>query len=414
MKENNFKFLARLLTLAIVCLGISGCSDSDNGDTPLTPGKMKVNNCTILNIDPEITGETSFSWEVTKSASALYSLTDNTSRTPQFIAVIPGEYELTVTAGNQTRVITITVEEEKKYSAYISNVFEYFPAVGQFINELPEYEDGDTAETMRKKAENEIKGSDATMITLGGFGGYVTFGFDHTIANISGKRDFRILGNAFWAAANPNPDAPNRGGSCEPGVIMVAYDKNKNGKPDDDEWYEIAGSEHSNPKTIKNYEITYYRPDPSKTPVLDERYQWASDIEYIKWTDNQGGSGYKAKNIYHSQNYFPKWIKEDKITLKGTLLPNNAIDESGEGTYWVLYSFEWGYADNAPNNDDESAIDIDWAVDKNGNKVHLPGIDFIKVYSGVNQEAGWLGETSTEVAGAYDLHLSGISIDTRK
>jgi hypothetical protein len=22
---------------------------------------------------------------------------------------------------------------------------------------------------------------------------------------------------------------------------MVAYDKNKNGKPDDDEWYEIAG-----------------------------------------------------------------------------------------------------------------------------------------------------------------------------
>ena len=28
------------------------------------------------------------------------------------------------------------------------------------------------------------------------------------------------------------------------GVIMVAYDKNQNGMPDEDEWYEIAGSAH--------------------------------------------------------------------------------------------------------------------------------------------------------------------------
>ncbi|MFV0220190.1 hypothetical protein OBK23_11010 [Empedobacter falsenii] len=37
--------------------------------------------------------------------------------------------------------------------------------------------------------------------------------------------------------------------------------------------------------------------------------------------------------------------------------------------------------------------------------VKLLGIDFIKVYTATNQEAGWLGEISTEVAGAYDLHL---------
>jgi hypothetical protein len=29
----------------------------------------------------------------------------------------------------------------------------------------------------------------------------------------------------------------------------------------------------------------------------------------------------------------------------------------------------------------------------------------MKIYTGVNQEAGWLGEVSTEVAGAYDLHF---------
>jgi hypothetical protein len=69
-------------------------------------------------------------------------------------------------------------------------------------------------------------------------------------------------------------------------------------------------------------------------------------------------------------------------------------------------SYDYGYADNAPNNDEASNIDMSWAVDKNGKYVKLPGIDFIKVYTGINQEAGWLGEVSTEVAGAYDLHLN--------
>lgn len=62
------------------------------------------------------------------------------------------------------------------------------------------------------------------MISLGGFGGYVVVGFDHTIANVVGKRDFRVLGNAFYSADNPDINAPE-GGSCEPGVVMVAYDK---------------------------------------------------------------------------------------------------------------------------------------------------------------------------------------------
>ncbi len=46
---------------------------------------------------------------------------------------------------------------------------------------------------------------------------------------------------------------------------MVAYDKNKNGKPDDDEWYEIAGSEYFKNETLKNYNITYFKPDENKT-----------------------------------------------------------------------------------------------------------------------------------------------------
>lgn len=243
-------------------------------------------------------------------------------------------------------------------------------------------------------------GSNTTMISLGGFGGYVVFGFDHTIPNMNG-RDFKVLGNAFWG----NEANEARAGSCEPGIIMVAYDRNKNGKPDEDEWYEIAGSEYFKNTTVKNYEITYFKPDASKTPVTGTEF-WQVNNEYIKWQDNAGKSGYKAQNVFHDQSYYPLWIADASYTLKGTRIADNFYDQSGEGSYWVGKSFEFGYADNAPNNDEASNIDISWAVDKNGKYIKLPGIDFVKIYTAINQEAGWLGEVSTEVSGAYDLHLN--------
>ena len=64
----------------------------------------------------------------------------------------------------------------------------------------------------------------------------------------------------------------------------------------------------------------------------------------------------------------------------------------------------YGYADNLPNND-EQGIDIGWAVDENRQPVNLDFIDFVRIYNGMNQSAASLGETSTEVAGAHDLHL---------
>ena len=50
-----------------------------------------------------------------------------------------------------------------------------------------------------------------------------------------------------------------------------------------------------------------------------------------------------------------------------------------------------------------------------GNKLALDHIDFVRVYSAQNQMCGWLGETSTEVSGAEDLHLQkSISAKSRK
>lgn len=305
-------------------------------------------------------------------------------------------------------------------TAYITKVLDFMPAVGQFTNDLPKYSEGDTQEIMNQKVLSAIGNNKKGMISLGGFGGYVVVGFDHTIENIAGKRDFRVLANAFYANANPDPNAPE-GGSCEPGVIMVAYDANKNGIPDDNEWYEIAGSAHEDPtkelwyqkaldngndvKTHFDYQITYYRPE--KEPNSEEEME-----TYIRWEDNLGNKGYKVKNIYHNQCYFPLWSGKDKITFRGTCLPQNGVDESGAGNYYVLYKFRYGYADNEVNNKDESAIDISWAVNSKGQKVNLPGVDFIKIYTGVNQENGWLGECSTEITGVEDLHILKVDIDT--
>ena len=102
--------------------------------------------------------------------------------------------------------------------------------------------------------------------------------------------------------------------------------------------------------------------------------------------------------------------RQDSLTFRGTCLPQNAVDEAGDGSYFVLYKFAYGYADNDTNSSNGSAIDIDWAVDRQGNAVRLPGVDFIMIYTGVNQESGRLGECSTEVSGVEDLHLLGVEI----
>ncbi|MDR3338633.1 MAG: DUF4465 domain-containing protein [Candidatus Symbiothrix sp.] len=293
--------------------------------------------------------------------------------------------------------------EKQAISPYIYKVYDFLPAPGQFVNDLPEYESGDNSREMALKAEESIEGQEKILVSLGGYGGYIVFGFDHPVVNVPGQYDFKILGNAFYANANPNPDAPKEGGSCEPGIVMVAYDANGNGRPDD-EWYELAGSEYYNPETIHNYKITYYKPTADKIPTPDMNYPYLNDTTYIKWIDNQGKQGYISRNVYHHQSYWPEWIEADCLVFEGTKLADNYIDESGKGSYYVQYAYAWGYVDTHPNTDERSNFNIEWAVDKNGNKVHLPTVHFIKVYTGVNQYCGWLGETSTEVMGAEDLH----------
>jgi hypothetical protein len=291
-------------------------------------------------------------------------------------------------------------------SPYLYKVYDFLPAPGQFVNYIPDWEDGDTYADMIARVEENICGEETPgMISLGSFGGYVIVGFDHPVVNVSGEYDFKIFGNAYVS------NLYSSGGSCEPGIVMVSVDENGDGIPNDT-WYELAGSAYSNSR--HNYEITYYRPDENKTKQPSTTDNYINDVTYVRWTSNNpdAAEGYVCRNVFHSQSYWPQWYEGDTMTFRGTLLPTNAEDlGTGGSQYWVQYFFDWGYVDNLPTATDPG-FNIDWAVDSNGNSVKLKQIDFIKIYCAENQSCGWLGETSTEVCGGRDLHPDAVAAVT--
>ncbi|MHC5352619.1 cell surface protein [Myroides sp. LJL115] len=407
-----------ILLIAIFSLGIWSCSNDDHliadEDEIILTGPLqlaesyKVDRSTWLDIYPKL-GEFSnptVVWTQKKYNSVDKEIFLGNDPFLEFISLDLGTYTIRVTVSDFQQEVeqefeVEVVQEKKRFVSHITRVFDFQPAYGQFVNKYPAYTQGDTKVEMLHKVQELLSKPKADLVSLGGFGGFIEFGFDHSIVNVPGQADFRVLGNAFIAQENQILTT----GASEPGIILVAQDKNRNGKPDPNEWYEIAGSEYHNAKTIKNYQITYYKPtadlDAAKGQVL----------EYVKWSDNQGNQGYKPKNASHQQSYYPLWIEHSSITFEGTLLPDNANKTQNS---WSYTMYDYGYADNYPNTHDKSAIDISWAVDKDGNKVHLKAIDFIRVYSGVNQQVGILGESSTEITGAVDLHLEQINISTIK
>lgn len=262
-------------------------------------------------------------------------------------------------------------------SPYISAIYDYQPAPGQFVNENVGSPEG----------AKQIVGGTSSLLHLGAFGGYVVFGFDHSILNRNGA-DLAIYGN---------PSKPPLELS-EPGIVMVSKDVNRNGLPDD-AWYELAGSEHSAATTAKGYKVTYYNP---------------GGIKDVPWKDNQGRTGVIEINTFHDHSYYPLFAtNQDSITFEGTLLKSTFGPIPGTDTY-VNTGFPWGYTDNWATDDTKdpyatnlyNSFDISWAVNAEGKAVSLTAIDFVKVYTGQLEKGGAdIGEISTEIRGAVDLNM---------
>lgn len=275
-------------------------------------------------------------------------------------------------------------------SPFISTIFEYCPAPGQFINTVY----GGPA------AAQSLVGTTKGIVSLGSAGGYLIGGFDHTITNHPDNPygiDFTVFGNA-------------NAYSSEPAAVYVMKDENQNHLPDDT-WYLLAGSDSYFSTSVKDYEITYQNPGSNA----------ASDIP---WADNQGNDGFLLANSFHLQPYYPlddsfPNINNIQYTLKG--LKIEARVDSSNTSFIITQKLPFGFADNTPRNlsyqgwepdnpytpevegTGGDGFDISWAVDELGNPVTLDGIDFIKLQTAVNQQAGWLGEMSPEICGIVDV-----------
>lgn len=252
-------------------------------------------------------------------------------------------------------------------NSFVTKLIDYQPAPGQFIN----------TDLGNMVAANTVIGKKG-MVSLGAWGGFIVLGFDHSVINQADKDDVIIYGNPMTTFA-------------EPGIVWVMEDTNGNGLADDT-WYEVAGSEFNKPGYQRNYAVTYSKPAADATPV--------------PWIDSDGIPGTVKTNTYHRQAYFPDMKDKDgkaitMYTLKGSKLPSSNINQSN-GAMVISTPFDWGYADNTVDGD---KIDIANAVDQNGKKVVLKGINFIKIQTGIQADLGWLGELSTEVVGVEDISL---------
>ena len=294
-----------------------------------------------------------------------------------FVACEETEPEIIDGYTGATLIDTLEVGDSVRFPDFL---IDFLPAPGQFVNIAP---------GLPEHAESII--GQTGLVSLGGYGGYITVGFNSPITNDSTHAygvDFSVIGNAYE-------------GSSEPGIVMVMEDNNHNGKADE-QWYELQGEDYQSKGTYHNYELTYYNIDDTT----------------VTWKDNLGESGTVLRNGYHAQSYYPasdiyNTANADSITFKGTKLSSKSYEDSPG--HWVNPSFGYGYADNhqvnygvalnIPDNPTTEALegcggdafDLDWAIDDQGNKVILDSVYFVKVYCAIADANPVIGDVSTEV-----------------
>jgi hypothetical protein len=273
-------------------------------------------------------------------------------------------------------------------SPFISEVSDYTPGPGQHINAAP---------WGYPASMNTIAGGIDGSLSLGAYGGHVSFSFDHPVENDPDNPygiDLTIFGNAMTDLA-------------EPAQVLVSKDVNWNGIMDDP-WYRIAGSDHFFSDSENNCFIEYFNP---------------GGPEDIPWESEYGETGFIYTNPAHTQPYYPQNDSFPIVDPLSYILSGTRIQGSIDTTnpaFVKSHQRAFGYADNHPRgsapynipdnpytagieNSGGDAIDISWAVDSMGNYVELDMIHFVQVHTAVVGDLGWLGEVSTEITGAIDV-----------
>ena len=362
--------------MCMIAFAFTACSKDDS--EPLSIGleaQYETPNCKVLEIKPTIANGT--------AAKYKWSCGDSIYSTDEVFTFITAE------VGKKDFVLTVTDAEEKVYTANFAinvkdggykhiqtSVIEYDPTPYEFINTYViknrnkatvMKELNDMLKEGKKFKEIDIDNGYRLGLPIGSMGGSAVLGFDHTIVNVPGEDDFKM---------EASPDGMT-------GVVYVAYDKNRNGLPDEDEWYELKGDNYGKEKVENpNAFVTY------------------SSVVYLQDFD--------CFEIHYKDDL-------DELSLMTGIACFPGYDEQGnfmKGSGWREPPFTINYKRVFANEDNKgyvcafkNAFNIANAVDQKGNSVNLPGIDFIKIVVG-GSAVDELSVPGIIVEDIYDCHLT--------
>lgn len=289
-------------------------------------------------------------------------------------------------------------------SSFAATVLEFAPAPGQFVNH-PEFSDPGRA-LGPPFGGGASAPNNTSIVSLGGFGGYIVLGFDHTVVddplNPFGM-DAIVFGNAYWVGGDPDRHW------AECATIEISQDENGNGLADDI-WYLIPGSHITEPSS--QFVIKQWDDD-----IKDERYppddeSWIPPGYFGTWVTqgfalpepvfgspvvtNPTANG-NSEGIYGYGDYAPTLIlgdlNGDGVVDDTTMTPEHFYT-TPDDPHMVGMTMGSGGGD---------AFDIAWAIDAvNGAPAELSGFDFIRLTSAVNSVSPIFGEKSAEIDAVAD------------
>lgn len=383
----------------------------------------------------------SFHWAYAQNADGSYVTDEDgnyveSTTTNYGVVVLPTTSASTVTVTGTGNIGSATfncAQPSGGTTATGTALYAYLPAPAQFVNEgVTTGGWGDAYDS----TGTTLKGTSATGVSLGFFGGYAVYEFENPIADDPTHpygADFIVYGNAFW-------------NNSEAGCIQVSQGPGDDGNW---EWYDIAGSMYYT-KSTPNASIKFTNPNPNEDKGITTAGATSTlaDVPYDLTVNGTTTPGTVTKNTFHNHSWFPlnanyfaasgsraAMAKVDEFSFVSRTLNSDSITDTLTFTGTLLNNYPgtgktdqigFGYCDVHPNKtlggtiaynpyqtftsssdyDTKVAgtsggdpIDIAWAVKSNGTPAKLGSIKYVRIYTGMAQMNGIFGEISTEVCG---------------
>ena len=283
-------------------------------------------------------------------------------------------------------------------SPFATTVFDYSPAPGQAVQQ-PQF--NNPAAALGAPVGGGLTTPDnSKVVTLGGFGGSITLGFDHSIwANAHNPlgMDFIIYGNGFYVGGDPT----RRWAEC--GVIEVSRDDNHNGIPDD-KWYVIPGSALSSgvplAKTVKTWDAATLNPT------------WVPPGRSGTWTS----ASYELSGAPF--NASPPLVDPDPANEQvwgyADLMPTLLLGDTGandtvtnpdaDPALFYVAPDDPLKVGVTPGSGGGAAFALRWAVDPvTGLPANLDRFDFLRISTAIDYVSPILGEVSPEIGAVADV-----------